>query len=312
MPKKIIVEQFMIEMDSSDERIIKTSISLAGKDTIILEKGFGKIHDLLYTNDTLIARTDKGWFFSKDIGESWKNEDAWKLENPEFFMKKDYEYFFMESVLKKLMQNQPNLIKSNNLIWSDCLQKKVTGQVDIIEVTNQLEENLLRSSIHETLFEYKLRKFLYFTGNETEETLAESIHQLHEKKELLRNRSLLDNVIHESMFLKGPDLTNLYNFEQTLRDFKIKFDIKTVFIGDIYNFFQKDKSPDFIESTFNLLCEACYYLNIRIIVVLNLERLDELQGIILPKTFRNPIFKRYIIEREEPNNEIAIRPKDEF
>jgi hypothetical protein len=83
-------------------------------------------------------------------------------------------------------------------------------------------------------------------------------------------------------------------------------------IGDIYHLFQKDKSADFIESTLNLLCESCYFLDIRIILVLNLDRLDELQGAILPKTFSDPSCKRYTIDFQEQSNKITIRPKDEF
>ncbi len=312
MPKKITFDKFILEIDISGEKLIKTSICDEENSTTIFEGGLGVIYNLIYTNGILVANADLGWFFSKDIGVSWKNEDAWELENPEFFMEKNYEYFFMKSVLKRLTQNHPHVTNSNNLLLSNWLQKKVPGQMDIIEVSNPIEHNLLKSSIYETLVDYKLRKFLYLMGNETEENIAESIYQLHKEKGLLRNRSLLDNAIDESMFMKYPEINNLFNLEETFRYFKIMFDIKTVFIGDIYHLFQKDKSSDFIESTLNLLCESCYFLDIRIIVVLNLDRLDELQGAILPKTFSDPSCKRYTIDFQEQSNKITIRPKDEF
>jgi hypothetical protein len=92
----------------------------------------------------------------------------------------------------------------------------------------------------------------------------------------------------------------------------MRFDSKTVLISDLYKFFEKDKSPDFIESTFNLLCEICDRLNIRIIAVINLERSREIESSILPKTFRNRFFERFQVVIQDKNSPVKIKSKDGY
>lgn len=310
MPKRVIIGQEIICIDHSPNKLIKTSISRGAKNEIIFDGGIGKFHDLLYKDNVLIARTDEGWFFSKDNGISWKNEDAWKLENPDFFKEKDDDYIFMNSALRDLVNQQPALINTNDPLLVDWLQEEVYSRVEILEIKDHNEDALLRSAVLKTLSENKFERLLYIFGNESKEFIAESIYKLHADGQLLRKRRLLDKVINESILLQGYDLTNLYSFERTLVRFKTQFDIKTVLIADMYKFFEKDKSPDFIESTLNLLCEICYQLNIRIIVVLNVDRLDEIQGSILPRTFRDPFCERFKIVIQNENKSLKIRSND--
>ncbi len=310
MPERIIIENAIICIDHPPEKLIKTSISRGAKNEIIFNGGIGKFHDLLYKDNLLIARTNEGWFFSKDSGLSWKNEDAWKFENPDFFKEKDDDYIFMKSALRDLVNQQPALINTNDPLLVDWLQEEVYSRVEILEVKDQNEDTLLRSSILQTLSEHKFERFLYILGNETNENIAESIYKLHADGQLLRKRRLLDKVINESILLQGYDLTNLYNFERTLMRFKTQFDIKTVLISDMYKFFEKDKSPDFIESTLNLLCETCYQLNVRIIVVLNVDRMDEIQGSILPRTFRDPFSERFELVIQDEYKPLKIKSND--
>lgn len=312
MPKRVIIGEEIICIDHSPEKLIKTTICRGAHNETIYEGGIGKFHDLLTRDNVLIARTDEGWFFSKDAGISWNNEDAWKLENPDFFKEKDEEYLFMKSALWDLVNQQPALIDNNDPLLVDWLQEEVYSRVEIIEVTDHIEDSLLRSAILQTISEHKFDRLLYIFGNETKENIAESIYKIHAGEKLLRKRRLLDKVINESILLQNCSMGNLYTFEQVLRRCKMQFDIKTVLISNIYKFFEKDKSPDFIESTFNLLCETCYHLNIRIIAILNVDRLDELQGSILPKTFRDPFCERFKVVIQNENNPLKIKSNDGF
>ena len=310
MPKRVLIGEEIICIDHSSKKLVKTSIRNGVKKEVICEGGIGLFHDLLIRDDAIIARTDEGWFFSKDLGLSWKNEDAWKLENPDFFKEKEDDYFYMKSALRDLVNLQPALINTNDPLLADWLEKEVYSRVEIFEVKDQNEDALLRSSILQSLSEHKFDRLLYILGNETKDNIAESIYKLHANGQLLPKRRLLDKVINESILLHGYDLTNLYNFERTLMRFKTQFDIKIVLISDMYKFFEKDNSPDFIESTLNLLCEICYQLNVRIIVVLNLDRLHEIQESILSKTFRDPYCERFNIVILSDNNSLKIRSKD--
>lgn len=310
MPERIIIENAIICIDHPPEKLIKTSISRGAKNEIIFNGGIGRFHDLLYKENVLIARTDEGWFFSKDNGISWENEETWKRENPEYFNEKDDDYIFMKSALRDLVNQQPALINNNDPTLLDWLQEEVYSRVEILEIKDHNEDALFRSAVLKILSENKFERLLYIFGNESKEFIAESIYKLHADGQLLRKRRLLDKVINESIFLQGYDLTNLYNFERTLMRFKTQFDIKTVLISDMYKFFEKDKSPDFIESTLNLLCETCYQLNIRIIVVVNIDRLHEIQESILPRTFRDPFSERFELVIQDEYKPLKIKSND--
>jgi hypothetical protein len=99
MPIEVIIGEEIICVDNSPERLIRTSIYRGARRTVIFAGGIGKFQDLLFKDQVLIARTDEGWFFSKDTGISWENEETWKRENPEFFKEKDDDYIFMKSAI---------------------------------------------------------------------------------------------------------------------------------------------------------------------------------------------------------------------
>jgi hypothetical protein len=312
MPIEVIIGEEIICVDNSPERLIKTSIYRGARRTVIFAGGIGKFQDLLFKDQVLIARTDEGWFFSKDTGISWENEETWKRENPEFFKEKDDDYIFMKSAIRHLVNQQPALVNNNDPSLLDWLQEEVYSRVEILEIKDHNEDALLRSAVLKTLSENKFERLLYIFGNESKEFIAESIYKLHADGQLLRKRRLLDKVINESIFLQGYDMTNLYNFARTLMRFKMNFDINTVLISDLYKFFEKDRSSDFIESTFKLLCEICYQLNVRVIVIINLVRMDELEGSILPKTFRDPFCERFELVIQDQNRPVKIKPKDGY
>jgi len=312
MPKEVSIGEEIICIDNSPERLIRTSIYRGAKRTMIFEGGIGKFQDLLFKDQVLIARTDEGWYYSKDIGITWINADNWRIENPDFFEETDEEYLFMKRVLQEYVNLKPALIDHNDPLLADWLQEEVLGRVEIIEVNDYHEDNLLRSALLQSLSEHKFNRFLYILGDETKENLSESIYKIHAENKLLRKDRLLDKVINESIFIENFDLCNLYNFEQMIRGCIMRFDSKTVLISDLYKFFEKDKSPDFIESTFNLLCEICDRLNIRIIAVINLERSGEMERSILPKTFRNRFLERFQVVIQDQNSPVKIKSKDGY
>ena len=312
MPERVIIGEKIISIDHSPEKLIKSSICRGAKNEIIYNGGIGKFQDLLYKANVLIARTDEGWFFSKDTGISWENEETWRRENPEFFKEKNDDYIFMKSAIRDLVNQQPALVNNNDPSLLDWLQEEVYSRVEILEIKDNNEDVLIRSAILKTLSEHKFERLLYIFGNESKEFIAESIYKLHADGQLLRKRRLLDKVINESIFLQGYDMTNLYNFARTLMRFKMNFDIQTVLISDFYKFFEMDRSSDFIESTFKLLCEICYQLNVRVIVIINLERMDELESSLLPKTFRDPFCERFELMIQDEYKPLKIKSGDGF
>ncbi len=309
MPEKVIIGEEIIEIDRNSEKLTKKSIFKGGRDTIVFEGGIGKFLDLLYRDGVLIARTDKDWYFSKDAGRNWINKDEWKEENPEFFHESETNISFMKRYVEKLIEQKPELTNSDDPSLHDWLSEETYCRIELLEVTNQQESDLFNSGLLKVLSENKLEELLYIFPKEQEQTISLNAYHLHAKNELFRKRKLIDKIINESYFLPDFGISNLYQFELSLQRYKMQFDIKTVLISDVFMFFVKDKSDDFIESTIRLLCEICYCLNIRIIVVINLDRLSELQGSILLRSFRHPFCERFKLVVENESDTLKVNPK---
>jgi hypothetical protein len=309
MPEEIIIGDEIIGIDTNPEKLVKKSFYRGGSNSIIYEGGIGKFLDLLNRNNVCIARTEHDWYFSKDSGRTWINKDEWKEESPEFFYENENNISSMKKYVEKLIQKKPELTDSNNPLLQDWLSEETYCRIELLEISNQEEYDLFNSSLLKVLSEQKLSELLYIFPKKEEQTISINAYHLHAKNELIRKRKLIDKIINESYFLSDFGIFSLYHFELSMQRIKIQFDIKTILISDVFMFFAKDKSDDFIESTIKLLCEMCYSLNIRIITVINLQRLSELQGSRLLRTFYHPYCERFKLVIEEQSNTLKVNPK---
>lgn len=266
MPQKIVVnnEEFFFE-PYKEKFLMKRDLNQPQDRVLVYESKIGNFKDLLYRKEVLTARTSEGWFFSKDQGKTWltaneaERDSKIKLDQRKVYV--DLAVNYLSTAIQNYSESNGSItftteerIKSNNSKCAELIS------FDDYRGLNQFFEETLRLNLPKSM-----GVVLIFPKT---------------KKGIVEN-SLLDNKSNGKKFVKKrvlkslnsnfyfvPDfgIENLYLLNYNLIRYKRSFDIKTIVIYDLKQFFTSDQKVDFISSTLNLLCEIADELDIRFII----------------------------------------------
>lgn len=295
MPKKVIIDQEIIEIDNNPEILRSQPVNNRDNKKIIFEGGIGRIKDLLYRDQILIARTDLGWYFSENAGRDWKTETEREDNLPSFFHEKEILRSDIKAILREYVKMKPELTDNSDPNLSDWLEEETPCRVDFLQVNSTNEFEIVIDEFLKILSERKFKEFLVISSHASSSNLAEQLFR-HHADNTIRTKKLLDNVVNESIILSELEISNLFILDKNLKRAKMMYNIKTVIITDINKMFEKDKSLEFIDSALNYLCETCYLLNIRIIAFVNLERRKTLAIPSIFDLFRNPFSEWHLVQ----------------
>jgi hypothetical protein len=314
MPKEIIVGEELIKIDPHNpQQLIKASIHSSSWKETIFEGGIGEFRDMLYRDNIITARTDKGWFFSKTNGISWFTEDEWRKQSELYANLAEQKTTWMSHLMRDYIMRNTELVSQKDPSLGEWLKEESPGYVELVELkTGEETETLLMETV-KVLCQSEWKEVLFIHPMDQSEKVNQVIYEHYAKGEMLRKRKLLDRVINRSYLFPSFGFNPLFHFEHLMRISKMAYDVKTVILHDLSLFFKKDQSEDYTESVLQLLCEISEMMKIRLIVVINYEALKDIQLIRKVETFRHPFVERFnpvFSDNQEHGTHPNIQPKD--
>lgn len=309
MPKKVTIGKKEVFIDRFDNECLKKrKLEKPKMESVIFDGGIGEFVDLLYRDELLIARTTKGWFFSKTKGRTWLSEDDAENHDEINLDKSSAEYTFIRGFIREYINKELDVKKHNTFTVKEKVNAKNHPCIELIELDNDKDlEQFFIDCLHISDTEGE-NPFLIFPKNKRS-FVQKTLFDFHFKDEKFPLQRSLVNIDYTFFFTPDFGVENMFNFGFNMIRAKQKHDTKLFIISDLTLFFKKDTNLDFIESTLRNLCHNAELLGMRIIIPyskrtqkLNKEAIDFIRKF-------NHNFLDYFVQVQSDEDEILIKEK---
>src|SRR5690554_5017049 len=238
MPKNIRIEEDEYFFDRHKEKfLMKRNVKQPLNQELVYESEIGDFKDLFFRNEVLTARTSNGWFFSKDKGKTWLTEDEAEIDELINLQRRKCDVSFAVNYLSTAIDNYLKLNGSISFSVEEKIKSNNTKCVELITLKDDsaldqfFKEYLQLNSVENpgiVLIFPKLKKGLI------EKTLLDN--KVSDKK-FVRKR-ILESIDNNFYFVPDFGVENLYLFYYNIMRYKRTFDVKTIVIQDLMQFFK--------------------------------------------------------------------------